>query len=88
MRSRRLAFALYLSALLSLNLERIQLLPLLAADDDFLGHLLRGELDPATGLIADPSPPFVLYPANLNHVGPLGNPFLAIQLAPASRGAG
>ena len=72
----------------SLNLERIQLLPLFAADDDFLGHLLRGELDPATGLLADPTPPFALYPANLNHVGPLGNPFAAIQLAPPSRPAG
>jgi 5-methylthioadenosine/S-adenosylhomocysteine deaminase len=59
----------------ALNLERVQLLPLFAADDDFLGHLLRGELDHATGLLADPTPPFVLYPANLNHVGPLGNPF-------------
>ena len=66
----------------SLNLERIQLLPLLAADDDFLGHVLRGELDPATGLLGDPTPPFVLYPANLNHVGPLGNPFAGIQFAP------
>ena len=63
----------------SLNLERIQLLPLFAADDDFLGHLLRGELDPATGLIADPTPPFALYPANLNHVGPLGNPFAEFE---------
>jgi 5-methylthioadenosine/S-adenosylhomocysteine deaminase len=58
----------------SLNLERVQLLPLFAADDDFLGHLLRGELDPASGLLADPTPPFALYPANLNHIGPLGNP--------------
>jgi hypothetical protein len=65
----------------SLNLERVQLLPLFAADDDFLGHLLRGELDPATGLLADPTPPFALYPANLNHVGPLGNPFAGIELA-------
>ena len=72
----------------SLNLERIQLLPLFPADDDFLGHVLRGELDPATGLLADPTAPFALYPANLNHVGPLGNPFAGIQLAPASRSAG
>jgi len=64
----------------SLNLERIQLLPLFAADDDFLGHLLRGELDPAAGLIADPTPPFALYPANLNHVGPQGNPFVGVGL--------
>jgi cytosine/adenosine deaminase-related metal-dependent hydrolase len=65
----------------SLNLERVQLVPLFAADDDFLGHLLRGELDPATGLLADPTPPFALYPANLNHVGSLGNPFAGIELA-------
>jgi hypothetical protein len=63
----------------SLNLERVQLLPLFAADDDFLRHLLRGELDPETGLLADPTPPFALYPANLNHVGPLGNPFVGIE---------
>jgi len=63
----------------SLNLERIELLPLFAADDDFGGHLLRGELNPATGLVADPTPPFGLYPANLNHVGPLGNPLAAIE---------
>jgi hypothetical protein len=60
----------------SLNIERVQLLPVFAADDDFLGHLLRAELDPTTGLIADPTPPFALYPANLNHITPLGNPFV------------
>jgi hypothetical protein len=62
----------------SLNIERLQLAPLFAADDDFFGHLLRGELDPATGLLADETPPFALYPANLNQVGPLGNPFLGL----------
>lgn len=63
----------------SLNLERVQLAPLFAADDDFLGHLLRGELDTTTGLLADTTPPFTLYQANLNHVGPLGNPFLGLR---------
>jgi 5-methylthioadenosine/S-adenosylhomocysteine deaminase len=58
----------------SLNIERVQLAPLFTADDDFLGHLLRGDVDGASGLLADPTPPFALYPANLNHVGPLGNP--------------
>jgi cytosine/adenosine deaminase-related metal-dependent hydrolase len=62
----------------SLNLERVQLAPLFTADDDFLGHLLRGDVDPATGLLADPTPPFALYPANLNHLGPGGNPFLEL----------
>jgi 5-methylthioadenosine/S-adenosylhomocysteine deaminase len=59
----------------SLNLERVQLLPLFAADDDFVAHLLHGDVDPITGLIDDPTPPFALYPADLNHIGPLGNPF-------------
>jgi hypothetical protein len=62
----------------SLNIERVQLAPLFAADDDFHADLLRGEVDPATGLIADATPPFALYPANLNHVGPLGNPFVGL----------
>lgn len=62
----------------SLNLERVQLVPLFAADDDFLGHLLRGDVDPTTGLLADASPPFALYPANLNHIGPLGNPLAGL----------
>jgi 5-methylthioadenosine/S-adenosylhomocysteine deaminase len=62
----------------SLNIERIQLTPLFAADDDFFGALLGGELDPSTGLLADPTPPFALYPANLNHVGPFGNPFAGL----------
>jgi 5-methylthioadenosine/S-adenosylhomocysteine deaminase len=62
----------------SLNIERVQLVPLFPADDDFLAHMLRGEIDPATGLLADATPPFGLYPANLNHVGPLGNPFLGL----------
>jgi 5-methylthioadenosine/S-adenosylhomocysteine deaminase len=58
----------------SLNIEEIQLAPLFAADDDFFGHLMRAELD-RNGLIADPTPPFTLYPANLNQVMPQGNPF-------------
>ena len=49
--------------------------PLFAADDDFLGHVLRGEVDRSTGLIADPTPPYGLYPANLNHIGSRGNTF-------------
>jgi 5-methylthioadenosine/S-adenosylhomocysteine deaminase len=61
----------------ALNIERIQLAPLLPADDDFFRHLLRGELD-ANGLVADPTPPFGLYPTNLNHVGQSGNPFASL----------
>jgi cytosine/adenosine deaminase-related metal-dependent hydrolase len=62
----------------SLNLERMQLDPLFEADDDFLGHVLHADVDPATGLLADPTPPYRLYPANLNQIGPLGNPLLNI----------
>jgi hypothetical protein len=64
----------------SLNLERVELPPLFTADDDFLQQLLRGEIDPATGLVADPSPPFALYPANLNHIATDGNPFASLEL--------
>jgi 5-methylthioadenosine/S-adenosylhomocysteine deaminase len=62
----------------SLNLERVQLDPVFEADDDFLSHLLHGDVDPATGLLADPTPPFALYPSNLNHIGTLGNPFAGL----------
>jgi 5-methylthioadenosine/S-adenosylhomocysteine deaminase len=58
----------------SLNLERVQLKPLFESDDDFLIHALHGDVDPGTGLLADPTPPYLLYPANLNQIGPLGNP--------------
>jgi 5-methylthioadenosine/S-adenosylhomocysteine deaminase len=61
----------------SLNLERVQLIPLFQADDDFLGHILHADVDPASGLLADATPPYALYPANLNHVGPRGNPLAA-----------
>jgi hypothetical protein len=59
----------------SLNLERVQLDPLFEADDDFAIHELHGDLDPATGLLADSTPPYKLYPANFNQIGSLGNPF-------------
>jgi hypothetical protein len=62
----------------SLNLERVQLLPLFEGDDDFLAHLLHADVDQATGTLADPTPPYALYPANLNFVGPLGDPFLGL----------
>jgi cytosine/adenosine deaminase-related metal-dependent hydrolase len=62
----------------SLNLERVQLVPLFTGDDDFRAHLLRGDIDPVSGLVADLTPPFALYPANLNHIGPLGNPLATV----------
>ena len=38
-----------------------------------------GEVFPNSGLIADRTPPFGLYPANFNHVQVLGNPFIASE---------
>jgi cytosine/adenosine deaminase-related metal-dependent hydrolase len=63
-----------------LNFEAVQLAPVLVEDDDFYFHLLAGELFPSTNLIADDTPPFRLYPTNLNHFqGPrLGNPFASL----------
>jgi cytosine/adenosine deaminase-related metal-dependent hydrolase len=60
-----------------LNIEAIQLAPLLVEDDDFYFHLLGAEVVAGSGLIADDAPPFLLYLANFNHVQPLGNPFAA-----------
>jgi 5-methylthioadenosine/S-adenosylhomocysteine deaminase len=59
----------------SLNLESIRLAPLFEQDDRLLLALLHGDLDPATGLVADPAPPYRLYPADLNFITPNGNPF-------------
>jgi 5-methylthioadenosine/S-adenosylhomocysteine deaminase len=57
-----------------LNMEGVQLSPVLVEDDDFYFHLLGGEVF-ANGLIADDTPPFGLYLANFNHIQLLGNPF-------------
>jgi hypothetical protein len=51
------------------NLERIELSPLLTDDDDFFFAALEGT--PA----ADRTPPFRLYPANVNQARSGGNPF-------------
>jgi len=59
-----------------LNIEAIQLAPVLVEDDDFYFHLLGAEVF-GSGLIADETPPFMLYPANFNQIQPLGNPFAA-----------
>src|SRR5262249_31786153 len=64
-----------------LNMEAVQLSPLLIEDDDFAFHLLGGDAVPGTHLIADASPPFKLYPSNFNHIGALGNPFEASAFA-------
>jgi hypothetical protein len=58
----------------SLNLERVGLEPLFEGDDILLRRLLHGDVDRSTGLVADPTPPYKLYPANLNFVSPAGNP--------------
>jgi cytosine/adenosine deaminase-related metal-dependent hydrolase len=60
-----------------LNMEAVQLSPLLVTDDDFFFHVMSDDVDPSTGLIADDTPPFHLYPSNLNHVGADGNPYVA-----------
>ena len=49
------------------NLEAMELKPLLADDDDFFFAFLGGE--------RDPTPPFKPYPANRSQVGRGGNPF-------------
>ena len=64
-----------------LNMEAVQLSPVLIEDDDFAFHLLGGDAVPGTRLIADGTPPFKLYAANFNHIGALGNPLEASALA-------
>jgi hypothetical protein len=59
-----------------LNIEAVALKPPIDRDDDFLRHLLNG--DRRDGLIDDPTPPFGLYPANLNHIRPNGNPLAGL----------
>ena len=73
----RLAIFVELDSQGRLNLEAIQLSPLLVEDDDFYFHLLGGDLFTESGLIADTTPPFRLYPANFNHLQSSGNPFAA-----------
>jgi cytosine/adenosine deaminase-related metal-dependent hydrolase len=58
----------------SLNLEPIRLNPLFDEDDELLTDALHDNVDLGTGLLADPNPPYKLYPANLNQIGPLGDP--------------
>jgi hypothetical protein len=58
-----------------LNLEGIQLSPVLVEGDHFYFHLLGGNISQNTGLIVDRNPPFGLYPVNLNQIQMQGNPF-------------
>ena len=57
-----------------LNIEAISLGPLLTDDDQFFFDIVSG-LRRRDGAPADTSPPFHLYPANFNQIGPHGNPF-------------
>jgi hypothetical protein len=75
----QLAFFVGLAPGGRLNLEAVQLSPVLVEDDDFHFRLLGGELSTVTGLIADDTPPYGLYPANFNHIQYLSNPFAAGQ---------
>ncbi len=58
-----------------LNLERLTLTPLLAEDDEFFFDLLGVRINSGTGLLADPTPPFQLYPFNANQLANGVNPF-------------
>jgi hypothetical protein len=58
----------------SINLEPIRLSPLFDEDEELLTDALHENVDPTTSLLADPNPPYKLYPANLNQISPLGDP--------------
>ena len=58
-----------------LNLEAIALTPLLDDDDDFFFDVLGARIDPVTHLIADATPPYGLYPANINQLTDGVDPF-------------
>jgi 5-methylthioadenosine/S-adenosylhomocysteine deaminase len=53
------------------NIERIELSPLFTRDDHFFFSVLHAR--------RDPKPPFRLYRANANQVGPGGNPFAGLK---------
>jgi cytosine/adenosine deaminase-related metal-dependent hydrolase len=58
-----------------LNAEAIALAPVFPEDDDFRFRLIEGELD-SSGAVADPTPPFAAYRANVNQRPPgAANPF-------------
>jgi cytosine/adenosine deaminase-related metal-dependent hydrolase len=73
----QLAFFVGLDSQGRLNLEAVQLSPLLVEDDDFYFHLLGGEVFAESGLVADITPPYRLYATNLNHLQRSGNPLAA-----------
>jgi len=60
-----------------LNLEAIQLTPLLPDEDDFFFDLLGARIDSDTHLLSDSTPPYKLYPANANQMSNGTNPLAA-----------
>jgi 5-methylthioadenosine/S-adenosylhomocysteine deaminase len=58
-----------------LNLERLTLTPLFTIDDEFFFDVLGDRVNPATGLLDDPTPPFKLYLSNENQLENGLNPF-------------
>jgi cytosine/adenosine deaminase-related metal-dependent hydrolase len=58
-----------------LNLERLTLTPLFTIDDEFFFDVLGDRINPATGLLDDPRPPFKLYLSNENQLENGVNPF-------------
>jgi hypothetical protein len=57
-----------------LNLERLMLTPLLENDDEFFFDVLGAQFS-ATGLLNDPTPPFMLYRSNPNQLQGGNDPF-------------
>jgi hypothetical protein len=58
-----------------LNLERLTLTPLLVDDDELFFDVLGARISPTTGLLIDATPPFLLYPSNINQLQDGDNPF-------------
>jgi cytosine/adenosine deaminase-related metal-dependent hydrolase len=57
-----------------LNIEAMSPQPLFMADDEWRFATLAARVDPVSGLVAGETPSYRPYPANFNHVTPLGNP--------------
>jgi len=58
-----------------LNLERLTLTPILEDDDELFFDVLGARISPTTGLLIDATPPFLLYPSNINQLQDGENPF-------------
>jgi cytosine/adenosine deaminase-related metal-dependent hydrolase len=62
-----------------INLEAMSMAPPFAIDDDWWLAAVGGRMDPVTGLLDDPTPPYAPYASNVNQDAGHGNP-----LAPES----